>query len=148
MSVILLRGFLRNAGSISTMYAYVGELLPNKARSKLMVLIGFGVTLPMFLMSGVGWLFNSYGETIIISESYSVAPWRQQLILLTTPGMVSAILFYCLPESPKFLLSQGSNEKAMKVLRNIHQKNIHSKLPFPIDALKEGAHHAETKRSW
>lgn len=114
------------------MYPYVGEMLTNKTRSKLMIVIGFANAGTMFLMSGVGWLLELYGKPLYISESYSIAPWRQQILILGIPGLIAALLFCYLPESPQFLKSRGKTDEALKVLRDIHRKNCNGKDYFPI----------------
>lgn len=49
--------------------------------------------------------------------------WRVLLLLLMVPSMFGLIGLIYLPESPKYLLSQGQDEKAMDVLRLIYSWN-------------------------
>lgn len=130
-----------NAGAQSAMYPYVGELLPNRSRSKLMVIIGYATSMAMFVMSGVGWLMERHGSRIYITESYSIAPWRQQIILLAIPGIICVVIFCFLPESPKFLTSKGRKSEALEGLRFIHQRNCRGKIEFPIEGLVDECEH-------
>lgn len=145
--VLRLLSGMANGGSNSAMYPYVGELLTNAARPKLMMLIGYSVSAGMFITSGVGWLMHNYGHVIYITESYLIAPWRQQIILLVIPGVICATIISQLPETPSFLASQGRMDEALESLRFIHQKNCNGKSTFPIMALTKESVHDVQKRS-
>lgn len=119
------------------MYPYVGELLTSRRRSKLMILICYAASFAMFLMSAVAWLMQRYANNIYITESYVLSPWRQQIILLSIPGILGSTIFYLLPESPAFLISIGESDKALMVLKKIYEGNGNDKKHFPIKALKE-----------
>lgn len=119
------------------MYPYLGELLTDGTRSKLMILIGYALAFGMFIASGVAWTAQNYFPTIQITESHAITAWRLQMIILLVPGSIAAFLYYILPESPKFLISIGESGKALDVLRRIHTTNSGWNTPFPIDSLKE-----------
>lgn len=130
------------------MYPYVGELLTSRRRSKLMVLICYAASTAMFLMSAVAWLMQRYASDIHMTETYILSPWRQQIILLSIPGIIGSIIFYLLPESPKFLVSIGERNKALVVLQWIYEANGNAKKTFPIKALKEdGTAHFDSKKT-
>lgn len=131
------------------MFPYVSELLTNKTRSKLMIIIGFANAGAMFLMSGVGWLLAEYGKELVISEDYSIAPWRQQILILGIPGVIATLMFYYLHESPQSLKSRGKDKEALDVLREIHRKNCDGKREFPIAylAYEEDDDRSEKKKS-
>lgn len=138
----------RNAGAQSAIYPYVGEMLPDKQRSKRMVIIGYAAAMSMFMIVGVGWLLERHGVSIHLTESYSVAPWRQQLVLLGLPGLICVAMFSYLPESPKFLVLKGRLTEAFEVLETIHQKNCNGKRAFPIKSLVNEASHLEMEKNW
>lgn len=121
------------------MYPYLGELLTDGTRSKLMILIGYALGFGMFVMSVVAWTVQNYFRTIQLTESHAITPWRLQMIILLFPGVIGAVLYYFLPESPKFLVSIGESGKALDVLRRIHQSNSGWTATFPIDSLEEDA---------
>lgn len=119
------------------MYPYLGELLTEDKRSKLMILIGYALSIGMFLMSSVGWTLQHYFPRIQITEKHAITPWRIQMIVLLIPGAIAAFLYHRLPESPKFLMTVGETDKAMQVLKRMHKTGPRTHMPFPIGALKE-----------
>lgn len=59
----------------------------------------------------------------IVAINILFRPWRLLVILYSLPCLVFAVLLYFLPESPKYLLSQGRNTEAMLVVKKIHEIN-------------------------
>lgn len=56
------------AGASATMYPYLGELLTNPTRSKLMIQIGYALGIGMILMSLVGWTLHNYFPVIQLTQ--------------------------------------------------------------------------------
>lgn len=50
-------------------------------------------------------------------------PWRFFLVFCSLPGFISAIALLIVPESPKFLLSQGKDSQTLEVLEQMHRIN-------------------------
>lgn len=50
-------------------------------------------------------------------------PWRLFIVVCAIPGLVSAIALIFLPESPKFVLSQGDKVGAYQILQKINRWN-------------------------
>uniref|UniRef100_A0A7G3AZJ8 Putative synaptic vesicle transporter svop n=1 Tax=Lutzomyia longipalpis TaxID=7200 RepID=A0A7G3AZJ8_LUTLO len=76
----------------------------------------------------MGWWLLPQTWSIEIYDGFFFRPWRLQLILHTLPGLLAAVLFNLLPESPKFLVAQGRTEEALAVVKWIHMKNSGGKL--------------------
>lgn len=147
MCPVLILNNYRSAGATSAMYVYAGEMMSNATRSKYMSYIGYSLTIANFLLAGIGYTLHNYGTNIYISEHYSIQTWRQQMIVLCIPGLLGAILFHWLPESPKFLVSKGRTDEALQVLKFIHKINNHGKGAFPIKELKMDGHQDSTEKS-
>lgn len=113
-----------SAGS-ATIYAYIGEFHPNKTRdtailaSSIFAAVGC-VCMPIFaaLIMNLEWSFY----VPIININYT--PWRLYMLLCAIPGLICGLIFLRLPESPKFLLSIGKREEAIKVLKSIYEGEI------------------------
>lgn len=62
--------------------------------------------------------------------------WRIFLLLCASPSFLVAALLFYLPESPKFLIMQGRQDKALNILRNIFVQNTgQSKDYYPVKEL-------------
>ena len=83
-------------------------------------------TLGNLIVAALAWIVipSSIGYS---TEKFSYNSWRIFLLLCSIPSFVVAILLFFLPESPKFLLSRGKNENALKVLRRMYFMNCCNK---------------------
>lgn len=50
-------------------------------------------------------------------------PWRLFMIVCAIPSILSYLALMILPESPKFMLSQGNQQEAIKILEQINRWN-------------------------
>lgn len=64
-------------------------------------------------------------------------PWRLYLVVCSIPGLISALIMFILPESPKFLLEQGNVTGAQKVLQQINRWNNGEKSEFEEFAVRQ-----------
>lgn len=122
------------SGASSAMYPYIGELLTQKSRSKLMTLIGFAMGFGIMVYTGIGWLVQRFSLQWEIVDGWTLYPWRIQMILALIPGLVTVFIYLHLPESPEFLMSMGRDGEAMDVLKGIHQSNG-GEGEFPVQSL-------------
>ncbi|XP_013185277.2 synaptic vesicle glycoprotein 2C [Amyelois transitella] len=129
-------------------YTFIGEMLPLRHRditlsitnamqifgSTLVPVLGFGI-LPLNFRSNFG--------------AYDFRPWRLLCILYSCTFFIAAFLMSFGPESPKYLLSQGKYDEALKVLQNMYAGNK-GKSPedFPIKKLKVPPASTEEKLSF
>lgn len=67
---------------------------------------------------------------MIFADFYS---WNVFLLISAVPSLLAALVMKFMPESPKFLMTVGKNEKALKVLRKVYSINT-GKPPntFPV----------------
>lgn len=122
----------------------MGEMMPNKVRTKLMVLFGSFIGLSVIVLCGLGWVINHTQPTIYFSDNYILTPWRIQWLVALIPAIAAVFLYYALPESPHFLATIGDNQAAFAALKEIYMRNNKSSAEFPIKAIarKEGALHS------
>lgn len=50
-------------------------------------------------------------------------PWRLLMLVISLPGVIGVLSLLAFHESPKFLMSKGKDEEALKVLRVIYARN-------------------------
>lgn len=111
------------AASSSSAIIYLGEFCPANRRGQM---IGYACAiggLGLGYSAAFGWWILSYEWTIIITESFSIRPWRLLFLVNTLPGLIAGIAFCWYPETPKFLIGQGKPEEALDVLRWVHKQN-------------------------
>uniref|UniRef100_A0A182WFY5 Major facilitator superfamily (MFS) profile domain-containing protein n=1 Tax=Anopheles minimus TaxID=112268 RepID=A0A182WFY5_9DIPT len=107
-------------GSGPVIWPYFAEFQPKSKRGSMLSFmaafwtIGIGITTPAFT-------YNS---------------WRIFLLVCSIPSFIVAALLLYLPESPKFLLSQGKIDEALAIFRGIYVTNTgKSKDQYPVKEL-------------
>ncbi|XP_008201263.1 synaptic vesicle glycoprotein 2C-like [Tribolium castaneum] len=128
-------GFIMN-GPYAALSTYVSEFHSNnyRGRMQLMIAMSFccgGIVLPL-----LAWGILPQELNLQISNTFTIYSWNILLFLCSIPSLVSAIIFVFVPESPKFLMTIGENEKALKIFQKIYAKNSgQPPKTFPITEL-------------
>ncbi|KAL5277056.1 hypothetical protein ACFFRR_002339 [Megaselia abdita] len=118
------------SGCQSCVFSYVAEFHGSKSRVKYITMTA--VFLPI---GGVYFPGIAIGVLPLSLESFS--PWRLYLILNILPSIIACGGLFLLPESPKYLLSQGKPDECLKVLRQIFSVNTgKSKNLYPCSKLE------------
>lgn len=73
-------------------------------------------------VAGLAWLIipANIGFTTTL---FTYNSWRIFLMVCSIPSFIVAFLLFYLPESPKFLLSKGKQDKALAIFRGIFVTN-------------------------
>lgn len=81
--------------------------------------------------SGVAWTIIPY--TFRIENDYFLfKSWNLFIIMCSFPSIILAYLLMRLPESPKFLLSQGKHDETIDCLKFVHRWNNKTDVKFPV----------------
>uniref|UniRef100_A0A8C4YRN5 Major facilitator superfamily (MFS) profile domain-containing protein n=1 Tax=Gopherus evgoodei TaxID=1825980 RepID=A0A8C4YRN5_9SAUR len=65
----------------------------------------------------------SVGLLLLDGVAYAIPHWRWLQLTVTLPCFLFLLYYWCLPESPRWLISQKQNDKAMKIVDYIAKKN-------------------------
>jgi MFS transporter, SP family, xylose:H+ symportor len=101
------------ASMISPMY--IAEIAPASIRGKLISWNQFAIIFGMLIIYFVNYFIAKQGnEQWLISEG-----WRWMFFSGAIPAGLFLILLFFVPETPRFLVMKGHDEKALKVLNRI-----------------------------
>lgn len=97
----------------------------------------FGIT--CVLLPVIAWLvINQNWEFYIPYLNVMYKPWRLFLVVCSLPSLLCALALLKIPESPKFVLSQGNQDETIEILQRIYRINTGGgKKPLEIPAIIE-----------
>ncbi|WP_224491409.1 sugar porter family MFS transporter [Robertkochia flava] len=98
--------------------AYVSEIAPAKDRGRLVALYQFNIVLGILIAFISNYLLSGIGENA----------WRWMLGVEAIPAFIYLLMVLRVPNSPRWLLTQGRDEEALAVLQMIDPVADHSKL--------------------
>lgn len=86
------------------------------------------------LMPAIAWLFiNQEWRLELPFLGITYKPWRLFMVICGIPGLICGLSLFKIPESPKYLLSMGQEEKALDILKGIYRINTgNSKDSYPV----------------
>lgn len=87
------------------------------------IFCGFGILFPIIAWMTINQDWFLYIPIIDIQYK----PWRLFILICGLPSLLSGIALITMPESPKFLLSQGKPEKVIQILQQMYSVNTRNK---------------------
>ncbi|CAK7300512.1 Solute carrier family 22 member 1 [Vulpes lagopus] len=108
----LLQGLV-SKGSWTSGYVLITEFVGMGYRRMVAILYQMAFTVGLVVLSGV---------------AYAIPHWRWLQLAISLPTFFFLLYYWCVPESPRWLLSQKRNAQVMKIMGHIAQKN--GKLPL------------------
>ncbi|CAH1105959.1 unnamed protein product [Psylliodes chrysocephalus] len=107
-------------------------------------------------------IFFSIGNLIIPLMSWAILPrhwdfkifnyfefhsWNVFLLMCTLSTFLSSLVYTFIPESPKFLMTAGRNDEALRIMQKVFSVNTGKPMEeFPIKALEEEVINNPTKK--
>ncbi|XP_019755067.2 synaptic vesicle glycoprotein 2C [Dendroctonus ponderosae] len=129
-------GFIIN-GPFSAITTYLSELHCTKQRGKAQFLLGIIYSAGTLVLPVLAIYILPLNIRINLGDIFVIHSWNIYLFICAFVPLTSAIAFLFLPESPKFLMTTGKNEKALKVFKKIYSMNTgQPEETFPIKSLQ------------
>ncbi|OEU22218.1 MFS general substrate transporter [Fragilariopsis cylindrus CCMP1102] len=113
--ILLARFFVGfGVGGLTVPYDALGEFMPSSYRGKRLISISFFWTAGSLLVPFFAWLTLGGNEV----------SWRTFVALCALPSIVSTVLgVLMVPESPRWMLTRGKHDQALRILRQAAAKN-------------------------
>ncbi|KAJ8930446.1 hypothetical protein NQ314_016773 [Rhamnusium bicolor] len=124
--LFMLFRFLNGAalgGSGPVIWSYFAEFQPKSKRGSMLSFMAAFWTLGNLFVAGLAWLIIPHQELGYRNQYFVYNSWRIFLLICAVPSFIVAVLLFFLPESPKFLLSQGRSEEAIAIFKHIYHIN-------------------------
>ncbi|XP_053447404.1 solute carrier family 22 member 1 [Nycticebus coucang] len=103
----LLQGLV-SKGSWMAGYTLITEFVGLGYRRTVAILYQMNFTVGLVLLAGL---------------AYAIRHWRWLQLAVSLPTFLFLLYYWCVPESPRWLLSQKRNTQAIKIMEHIAQKN-------------------------
>lgn len=133
-----INGFCISGGS-ATIYAFLGEFHTAKNRSRAIMGSAFIFGVGSMLMPCIAWLvINQEWRFVIPYLGITYKPWRFFMVVCGIPGFLCGLALFKIPESPKFLLSQGHDDKTLEILQTMfHVNTCRPRDEYPVSHVVE-----------
>ncbi|XP_066138213.1 synaptic vesicle glycoprotein 2B-like isoform X2 [Euwallacea fornicatus] len=115
-------GFIIN-GPFSAITTYISELHCSKQRGKAQFVLGIIYSAGNFVLPFLAIYILPLNFNEELGQGFVIHSWNLYLFICAFIPLISAIAFLFLPESPKFLMTTGNNEKALRVFQKIYSMN-------------------------
>ncbi|XP_071098545.1 synaptic vesicle glycoprotein 2C-like [Haliotis cracherodii] len=121
-------------GSMPVIFSYFCEFQPKDRRGSMISVLATFWMGGNILAAGLAWIIIPQETWGYFSPEFTFSSWRIFIAVCTIPALSSAVLFFLMPESPKYLLTVGREMDAIYVLKQVHERN-RERQPFKVEAL-------------
>ncbi|WP_276855965.1 sugar porter family MFS transporter [Bacteroides fluxus] len=125
-NLVLARLFLGIAIGVSSFAVplYIAEISPTNIRGTLVSMFQLMVTLGVLV---------SYLSDLYFADETNISCWRPMFYAGIFPALILLIGMFCMPESPRWLMSKGLKKEAMLILRKIEGTESAEKVAYTIN---------------
>ncbi|XP_032582255.1 synaptic vesicle glycoprotein 2B [Drosophila sechellia] len=123
------------SGPFAVLMTYLTELHGRKHRQRIMMIVGIMFSIATLTLPGLAMVILPETWNIHI-WTLSLTSWQFFVAITALPSLLSFVLFFFFPESPKFLMSKGRNREALDAFKFMYHLNSRKpKDSFPIKLL-------------
>ena len=125
-NLILARLFLGVAIGVSSFAVplYIAEISPTSIRGTLVSMFQLMVTLGVLV---------SYLSDLFFADEADIACWRPMFYVGVLPALILLVGMFCMPESPRWLISKGRRQEAMRILKKIEGQEMAEEIEHSIN---------------
>ncbi|KAH8247550.1 hypothetical protein KR038_006154, partial [Drosophila bunnanda] len=124
-------------GPFAVVVSYLAEFHGKKHRPYIMLFVGLCVSTGSMIMPLLAYVLLPVNISFKVG-TLKFRTWQVFLAASSIPTLLSGLMHMFLPESPKFLMSQGNYSKAMDSLQRIYKMNKRkSKESYPVKRLTD-----------
>ncbi|MFK4731362.1 sugar porter family MFS transporter [Agromyces mediolanus] len=120
--------------------AYIAEISPRKARGRLASLQQLAIVFGIFAALLSDALFATAAGGASNAFWFGLEAWRWMFLACIVPSLVYGLLALTLPESPRFLVKIGKEEKAKEVLARIQPHEVDRAIRDIHDSMQQDAY--------
>lgn len=122
-------------GSIPVVWTYFGEFQPAQRRGAALSVLASFWMVGNVAVAGLAWAVIPHDLGWSDPAHFQYNSWRIFVALSALPSLFVAIALMWLPDSPRFLLTKGREEKALTVLRYMYTSNGGRPGGYPVESL-------------
>ncbi|KAJ3666324.1 hypothetical protein Zmor_001774 [Zophobas morio] len=110
-------------GATSIIFSYLGEFASKKHRDIMLGRLEVFWNVGVIILPGLAWVLLNRTLLESFNDHGNFSPWRIFVLVCSLPSLISLVMLYYLPETPKFLISKGQYEKAKLVFQKMFASN-------------------------
>ena len=110
-------------GSLPVLFPYNSEFIRNKYRGPYLGVQSTFWMVGRLLCGAFAWMIIPVGSIHSTLGSIQFHSWRLFIAISALPSILGALLYFILPESPRYLLEVGKERKAVQILERVYKIN-------------------------
>nr|CAH7741921.1 unnamed protein product [Callosobruchus chinensis] len=123
------------SGPFSAAIAHTTEFHSKEYRSKVQLIRGMSMSICNLALPLLAWaILPNHSIKNYLPDFHS---WNVFLMVCATVPLIGGICYMFLPESPKYLMSQGRNNQALEVFRKVYAVNTGKEKSTFTDLIRE-----------
>ncbi|CAH0554053.1 unnamed protein product [Brassicogethes aeneus] len=142
-----LGGFIIN-GPFAALTCYVSEFHCAHHRARVQMVLGIIFSCGTVVLPLLAWGILTLGFDFTLGESFKIHSWNIYLFICAVPALISGVCFMFMPETPKFLMTTGNNQKALEIFQKVYSLNTGKPMDtYPVKLLVDEVSTADSTKT-